>query len=194
MVFKDRNGPLQYLLMPTAKVTGIESPLLLNPQQPNYFAAAWQQRDWLSTRYGKPVPDDLLSFTINSEYGRTQNQLHIHMSCTKPKVLARIASLAPSLSSQWQPVQIGINHHSYWARTLDRNSLGKNSPFILLAEGLPQARENMGAFGLALLPTADGNFVLLATQREWWRLNLASIEEIQDHSCASLTPRVNNPQ
>ncbi|TBL41789.1 CDP-diacylglycerol diphosphatase [Hafnia alvei] len=194
VVFKDRNGPLQYLLMPTAKVTGIESPLLLNPQQPNYFAAAWQQRDWLSTRYGKPVPDDLLSFTINSEYGRTQNQLHIHMSCTKPKVLARIASLAPSLSSQWQPVQIGINYHSYWARTLDRNSLGKNSPFILLAEGLPQARENMGAFGLALLPTAEGNFVLLATQREWWRLNLASIEEIQDHSCASLTPRVNNPQ
>ncbi|MDN5987749.1 MAG: CDP-diacylglycerol diphosphatase, partial [Hafniaceae bacterium] len=57
-----------------------------------------------------------------------------------------------------------------------------------------QARENMGAFGLALLPTADGNFVLLATQREWWRLNLASIEEIQDHSCASLTSRANTPQ
>lgn len=52
----------------------------------------------------------------------------------------------------------------------------------------------MGAFGLALLPTADGNFVLLATQREWWRLNLASIEEIQDHSCANLAARVKNSQ
>ena len=72
VVFKDRNGPLQYLLMPTAKVTGIESPLLLNPQQPNYFAAAWQQRDWLSKRYGKPVPDDLLSIcrALNPRYLR----------------------------------------------------------------------------------------------------------------------------
>jgi CDP-diacylglycerol pyrophosphatase len=44
----------------------------------------------------------------------------------------------------------------------------------------------MGAFGLALLPVDDGSFVLLATQREWWKMNLASIEEIQDHRCISL--------
>jgi CDP-diacylglycerol diphosphatase len=31
VLFKDRNGPLQYLLMPTYRINGTESPLLLNP-------------------------------------------------------------------------------------------------------------------------------------------------------------------
>ena len=186
VIFKDRNGPLQYLLMPTAKITGIESPLLLKPQQPNYFAAAWQQRPWLSKRYGSPVPDNVLSLTVNSEYGRSQNQLHIHMSCTKPQVRQQINRLIPSLSNQWQPIKNGINSHRYWARKLEKSELSHSSPFILLANGLPAAREDMGAFGLALLPVDDGSFVLLATQREWWKMNLASIEEIQDHRCISL--------
>src|SRR5690606_32756312 len=32
VVFKDRNGPLQYLLMPTYRINGTESPLLTEPQ------------------------------------------------------------------------------------------------------------------------------------------------------------------
>lgn len=36
VVFKDKNGPLQYLLMPTAKISGIESPQLLAASSPNY--------------------------------------------------------------------------------------------------------------------------------------------------------------
>src|SRR5471032_3467451 len=35
VVMKDRNGPLQFLLMPTAKVTGMESPALLEETTPN---------------------------------------------------------------------------------------------------------------------------------------------------------------
>ena len=38
VVFKDRNGPLQYLLMPSAKITGIESPAVLDAATPNFFA------------------------------------------------------------------------------------------------------------------------------------------------------------
>lgn len=40
VVFKDRNGPLQYLLMPSAKITGIESPTVLDAATPNFFAQA----------------------------------------------------------------------------------------------------------------------------------------------------------
>ncbi len=42
MLFKDRNGPLQYLLMPTYRINGTESPLLLDPLTPNFFWQAWQ--------------------------------------------------------------------------------------------------------------------------------------------------------
>ncbi|MET0331942.1 MAG: CDP-diacylglycerol diphosphatase, partial [Dyella sp.] len=40
-ILKDHHGPAQYLLIPTARITGIESPLLLRAGAPNYFAAAW---------------------------------------------------------------------------------------------------------------------------------------------------------
>lgn len=36
VVFKDRNGPLQYLLMPTYRINGTESPLLLQSGTPNF--------------------------------------------------------------------------------------------------------------------------------------------------------------
>ncbi|VCV66264.1 CDP-diacylglycerol pyrophosphatase [Klebsiella pneumoniae] len=36
VLFKDRNGPLQYLLMPTYRINGTESPLLLEPLTPNF--------------------------------------------------------------------------------------------------------------------------------------------------------------
>lgn len=42
VLFKDRNGPLQYLLMPTYRINGTESPLLLDPLTPNFFWQAWR--------------------------------------------------------------------------------------------------------------------------------------------------------
>lgn len=86
MVLKDRNGPLQYLLMPTAKITGIESPQVLQPDTANFFALAWQARHFMADKLGKPIDDAAISLAINSEYGRTQNQLHIHISCLQPAV------------------------------------------------------------------------------------------------------------
>ena len=54
------------------------------------------------------------------------------------------------------------------------------------AEELPEARDHMGRFALALAQQSDGSLVLLATERNLLRLNRASAEEIQDHRCAIL--------
>jgi CDP-diacylglycerol pyrophosphatase len=43
-VLKDIAGTTQYLLIPTARITGIESPAILAPDATNYFAAAWRVR------------------------------------------------------------------------------------------------------------------------------------------------------
>lgn len=48
VVLKDLNGPLQYLLMPTYRINGTESPLLTDPSTPNFFWLAWQARDFMS--------------------------------------------------------------------------------------------------------------------------------------------------
>ena len=66
VVFKDRNGPLQYLLMPTYRINGTESPLLTEPQTPNFFWLAWQSRNFMSMKRGTEVPDSAIALTINS--------------------------------------------------------------------------------------------------------------------------------
>ena len=124
VLFKDRNGPLQYLLMPTYRINGTESPQL--------------DKD------------------------------------------------AAAISSRWLPLPGGLQGHEYLARRVTEAELAQRSPFLMLAEEVPEAREHMGRFALAMAQQSDGSLVLLATERNLLTLNRASAEEIQDHRCAIL--------
>ncbi len=184
VLFKDRNGPLQYLLMPTYRINGTESPLLLDPLTPNFFWQAWQGREIMSQRHGAPVPDNAVSLAINSRSGRTQNHFHIHISCLRPDVRAQLDKDAAAISSRWLPLPGGLQGHEYLARRVTEAELAQRSPFLMLAEEVPEAREHMGRFALAMAQQSDGSLVLLATERNLLTLNRASAEEIQDHRCA----------
>ena len=173
MVLKDLNGPLQYLLMPTYRINGTESPLLTDPSTPNFFWLAWQARDFMSQKYGQPVPDRAVSLAINSRTGRTQNHFHIHISCIRPDVREQLDKNLANISSRW-------------LRRVTESELVQRSPFMMLAEEVPEAREHMGSYGLAMVRQSDNSFVLLATQRNLLTLNRASAEEIQDHQCEIL--------
>lgn len=186
VLFKDRNGPLQYLLMPTYRITGTESPLLLNPHTPNFFWQAWQNRQVMSARHGSPVPDSAVSLAINSRTGRTQNHFHIHISCLRADVREQLNASMAAISSRWLPLPDGLRSHRYLARRVTENELAQKSPFLMLAEEVPEARDHMGRFALAMVQQSDGTFVLLATERNLLTLNRASAEEIQDHQCGIL--------
>src|SRR5260221_10222820 len=43
-ILKDPRGLAQFLLIPTARISGIESPVILGPGATNYFASAWEAR------------------------------------------------------------------------------------------------------------------------------------------------------
>lgn len=184
VTLKDRNGPLQYLLMPAARISGIESPMLRDPATPNFFALAWQQRRLLTMRHGAAVPDSAVSLTINSEYGRTQNQLHIHISCLRPEVRQQLDRLAPQLNARWQPER--LDQHRWLIRTLTPDELEQQSSFIRLMQEVPQAQQQMGKYGLALATLSDGRLALMAIERNWLEMNRASAEELQDHRCTIL--------
>ncbi|HCQ7754897.1 CDP-diacylglycerol diphosphatase [Citrobacter sp. 50677481] len=183
VVFKDRNGPLQYLLMPTYRINGTESPLLTEPYTPNFFWLAWQARSFMSQKYGKEIPDSAVSLTINSRTGRTQNHFHIHISCLRPDVRAQLDANLANVSSRWLPLPGGLRGHVYLARRVTESELAQRSPFMMLAEEVPDARDHMGSYALAMARQSDNAFVLLATQRNLLTLNRASAEEIQDHQC-----------
>ncbi|HEY4467522.1 MAG TPA: CDP-diacylglycerol diphosphatase [Klebsiella sp.] len=186
VLLKDRNGPLQYLLMPTYRINGTESPLLLDHLTPNFFWQAWQGREIMSQHRGSAVSDDAISLAINSRSGRTQNHFHIHISCLRPDVRVQLDNEASAISRRWLPLRGGLMGHEYLARRVTEKELAQRSPFLMLAAEVPEARKHMGRFALAMAKQSDGSLVLLATERNLLTLNRASTEEIQDHSCAIL--------
>lgn len=180
LVFKDAKGPLHTLLMPTDKITGIESPKILENGAPNYFQDAWDNRHYLLDETTKPVKDDDLVLAINSRYGRSQNQLHIHLSCLRPEVYQSINQLADKVTDQWQPFGAEILGHKYLAIKVS----AQENPFSVLAAYVKAQGDEMENFGLARVVTAKGEVVLLANPRQLLGGNQGSAEEMLDYSCS----------
>ncbi|WP_115719408.1 CDP-diacylglycerol diphosphatase [Gallaecimonas mangrovi] len=179
VTLKDRRGPLQYLLMPTDKITGMESPALLNSNTPHFFNLAWHQRQLLTQKRGQKVADADIGLAINSQHGRTQNQLHVHISCLRVDVRQQLNALSAGLSQQWRSETL-VGHH-YLMRTLSGQQLATESVFRRFAKEVPKAGGHLGDFGMALATLPSGELVLMASQDAG-----GSAEEIQDHSCAIL--------
>jgi CDP-diacylglycerol pyrophosphatase len=185
-VLKDLVGARQFLLIPTARVTGIESPELLAPDAPNYFAAAWRARSFVDVRAGFTLPRDWASLAINSEDARTQDQLHIHVDCVRLDVAEALALHAADIGPVWEPFPVPLVGHRYSAVTVDGEDLDAVNPFTLLADGITGAREDMGSQTLvvvgAYLPGGRPGFVILADHIDLAAGDTAGGEALQDHA------------
>jgi CDP-diacylglycerol pyrophosphatase len=181
-VLKDVVGDRQYLLIPTARIAGIESPELLEPGTTNYFAAAWQARSFLEQRAGGTIARDWMSLAINSAVARSQNQLHIHIDCVRADVHDALQSVADAVGPRWAPLPVPLVGHTYWAMAVGGADLVAN-PFTLLADGLPGARADMGLHTLVVVgtttPGGQPGFVILADRAD--AETGAGGEELQDH-------------
>ena len=186
VVMKDRTGVAQHLLLPTAKITGIEDPLILEPDAANYFARAWDERGLTQARLPHPLDRSQLSIAVNSIYGRSQDQLHLHIDCLDPTVAPALKAAAISHDENWTHI-VSLNGHAYRVRWLDETRLKETNPFKLLAKVQPGARRAMGAWTLALVgatgPDGAPGFYLLADRANPAAGDNGSAEELQDHAC-----------
>ncbi len=183
VVLKDRDGDTQFLVMPTERIAGIESPAILAPDAPNYWQDAWEARRFVDDRAGRELPRDDISLAINSEYGRTQNQLHIHVDCVRLDVRAALQAHATAIGQQWAPFPVPLAGHDYLAMRLVQPDFGTTNPFDLLANGVAGARDDMGRYTLVAVGDPVG-FVLLAGRADP-PSNRGSGEELQDHACGA---------
>jgi CDP-diacylglycerol pyrophosphatase len=183
VVLKDRVGATQFLVMPTARISGIESPELLAKGARNYWADAWAARRYVDDRAHHALPREAISLAVNSASGRTQNQLHIHVDCARLDVIAALREHAVAIGRTWEPLPMKLSGHDYLAMRLAQPELGSADPFVLLADGVPGARADMGSYTLVVVGDPDG-FVLLAGHATGFT-NLGSGEELQDHDCAA---------
>jgi CDP-diacylglycerol pyrophosphatase len=162
-VLADRKGGAHFLLIPTQSLSGIESPELRAPGALNFFDAAWQSRAVLAGVVGHAVPRTAVGLAVNQRRSRSQDQLHIHISCVRAEVARALRSQAQAIGTGWSVIDIEGYH--YEAMRIMGERLGAANPFELLADRLPGAAESMDQFTLLLCGTdfkQGPGFVLVA--------------------------------
>jgi CDP-diacylglycerol pyrophosphatase len=187
-VFKDRDGRYQYLVMPIARITGIESPLLLAADAHDYFADAWAARLYVEAALHHELARDEMSLAVNSAYGRSQDQLHIHVDCVRADVHAVLQRHLSEMTGAWRTLSEPLPPygHVYRALWLDGETLQVN-PFKVLAQSLP-ASTAMAAQSLAVIGartrTGKPGFILLNGHADGSATDPGHAEELQDVTCA----------
>ena len=181
-VLKDLVGATQFLLIPTERISGIESPALLEPDATNYFAAAWRASSFVDERAGVDIPRDWMSLAINSAVARSQNQFHIHIDCVRADIRESVSRNIAHVGPDWAPFPEPLNGHTYRAMTIAGDDLGATDPVKLLAGRV----DDMGLETLVVVGAylGDGRpgFLLLASQADPATGNQGAGEELQDHT------------
>jgi CDP-diacylglycerol pyrophosphatase len=188
-VVPDPDSATQVLLVPTRRVLGIESPDLLASGSPNYWSFAWDARGYVERRARRTIPRDMIALAVNSAFGRTQRQLHIHIDCVRSSVRAALIAHRQMIASAWRPFPIALMGHSYRAMRLDGEVLGVQDPFKLLAQDDAAARADMGSRTLVVVGTLFGGtpgFVVLAGRGNTPNNPEGAGEDLLDHGCALL--------
>lgn len=183
-VFNDANGPLHTLLIPTDKITGIESAELLNSKTENYFQHGWDTRYFLQQQAAFPIPERYLALAVNSRYGRTQNQLHLHLACLKPEVYQAISQQNSNIDYRWQVLNTPLPGRRYIAIKVTATA----NPFTVLSQYLQAEGDSMDNYGLTRVVTDKGEAILLATRIQLMALTLGTAEELLDFDCKVAQP------
>jgi CDP-diacylglycerol pyrophosphatase len=189
-IIKDRLGSRQYLLVPTSRVTGIESPVLLEPGSSGYWAAAWESTSYLETLLDNKVPRDGLGIAVNSVLGRTQHQLHFHIQCVRPDVRAALKAAEKSIRQSWSTIALPPLGHVYNVRKLLGTDLVGKNVFQMVADQGPDyagtmAIQTIVVVGAVFRDGRDG-FYILNDHVDIARRDQASGEELLDRNCTLL--------
>ena len=184
-IYKTNNDPYQYLLIPTGKVTGIEDVKLQQATEPNRFYDAWQSRGFMTQQLNKPIKEHMIALAVNAANARTQDQLHVHISCLSPearKIIARMP--VRQLNGAWSDAPVEIGAYRYFYKKLSLDELKKQNLFIAVKEIVDREKGVLAYTGIGLVNLDPDNFLLLAgigTEQRG-----VAAERLQDHRCLDL--------
>ncbi len=160
-------GKYNKLLVPKVRVTGIECAKILQPDALNVWKYAWEQakHDW-------PNVDVLVG--INSYDGRTDNQLHIHLTALKKNIRTQLDGLSSQIHgvSEWNKsihaLGPGLNGKTYVYRIAYVDRIDTVNPFTLLDTNVAAkcTANDRFAQSLAIVARKSGGYFLIATQGE----------------------------
>ncbi|HKT97185.1 MAG TPA: CDP-diacylglycerol diphosphatase [Paraburkholderia sp.] len=182
-VLKDINGRAQYLLIPTDRVSGIESAEILYGGSPEYWAGAWAAGRYVDARLKTTLAPTQLGLEINSSQRRSQNQLHIHVDCMRNDIADALAPYRHDTPGTWRWTTLDGKRYRI-TRVMSLTDRG--NPFRVIEHDLgPQ--QSMAA--QTILVTGAGS----DTARDGWLVvnsgldvegGTGTAEGLLDHSCA----------
>ncbi|WP_051516844.1 CDP-diacylglycerol diphosphatase [Herbaspirillum sp. RV1423] len=186
VILKDIVGAAQYLLIPTARLAGIESRDLLQADAPNYWRYAWEQRHRVGEMLGRPLEPSQLGLEVNSAAARSQLQLHIHIDCVRADMPGVLRAHRNDPFGQWMP--LALDGHTYSVMRLPGEALQTQDPFKLAAARSAYAAGAMAAQSLLLTGARfdDGGegFYLVNMPVNFDKGEPGSAEVLLDHDCA----------
>jgi CDP-diacylglycerol pyrophosphatase len=187
-VLQTPSSATHFIVVPTTRISGIESPVLLNETAPNYWEAAWDARRFVEKGARRRLPRDKIGMAINSAVSRSQDQLHIHVACIAPAVADFLRRHQAEIHGTWSSLRSALLGHRFAAMKVERDSLAHVDPFKLLARGLPSGKFAMRSQTLAVIGAtfADGRtgFYLLANDSGASPRKIVSAEALLDDKCA----------
>ena len=169
------------LVVPTAKIEGIESPAVLGDATTNFWPKAWSERNRVVASAPRPLGWNDIGMAINSRRGRSQDQLHIHVDCVDPRLKLALASRASRLSLKWSNLEPGPWAGRYRVKEIDAAGVDRNI-FKLVADEIPGAKSRMARQSIAVVEFIGQNgergFAVLANS------DGGHAEELLDHDCS----------
>jgi CDP-diacylglycerol pyrophosphatase len=182
VLYKVDNEPYQYLLLPLDRISGVEDSSLLEPPARDYLYESWQARDLVTTRLKNSLAETNLLLAVNSKNSRTQNQLHVHISCVSPATRNVLNNTNLGDYTDWKALPAQINEHTYLAKRITLTELKTRNLFTDINLQVAADREQMQYATVALANLTPNTFLLLLGEGTQDRP--VGAEELQDHTCA----------
>jgi CDP-diacylglycerol pyrophosphatase len=164
-ILRSIGGREEFLAVPIIRVSGIEDPQILDPHGPNYWASAWRAAKVVLPLQARIRRQDI-GLAINSVESRTQNQLHIHISCIQHAVATALDHdrIGPTWSAP-----LPFEGERYRVIRVEARSLDSIDPFLMLSKRLG--------------PSGDmGLHTLVVTGAVWNRGNSVGFYVLDDYS------------
>jgi len=183
-LYKASYDPYQFLLLPLARVPGIEDPALQEPMGRNYLYDAWSARFLVPSRLNNSLPESDVILTINPKNARTQDQLHIHISCASPATSAVLKKVDASEYVRWNQLPVDLGGHTYQALAMSRREFESKNLFQDVYMKVTADRKSIENASIAIAKVATDQFLLLLLVAEGTEDQPVNADTLLDHGCS----------
>ncbi len=168
------------ILVPTARVPGIEDPRLRHAPWGALWSDALQARRFVTEGAGFPVPAAAVALAVNADVTRSQDQLHIHAECLRPALLAAVRAERRTLGPDWRPLPRPFAGDRFLARLTSAAEIAHANLFTSIAQapGFGGDLSGVTALVVAADPREEGPLIALASETR-----RRTVESLFDENC-----------